>query len=95
MVKNADRFIRVRDVRKSVRNITADDPSELAVFLFDFREERTEADYVDGSGCDGLVARRIKHPCGSSADEADRRKLRGELLRLVAEDGAAGVHAPP
>ena len=39
----------------------------------------------------GVWARRARVPCGGVEDEADRRRLRDALLRLVAEDGPRGT----
>ena len=36
----------------------------------------------------------VTRPCGGGRDEEDRRRLRAELLRQVAEDGPAGAAVP-
>jgi hypothetical protein len=91
VVNNADRYLRVRDVQASVRHGSADDPSELAVFLCDFGRNGGFADRMFVAGCPGAVERRARVPCGGVEDEADRRRLRDALLRLVAEDGPRGT----
>ena len=93
VVNNAERYLRVRDVRASVRHVSADDPSELAVFVCDFRVRAPDTDRTLGAGCVGAFARRVRLPCGGAEDEVDRRRLRDELLRLAAEDGPKGVTA--
>ena len=93
VVANADRYLRVRNVPMSVSHSTADDPSELAVFVCDFKGLSGDADSDVIGACAGAYARRGRVPCGSREDEEDRRRLRAELLRLEAEDGPAGSRA--
>lgn len=92
VLDNSERYLRVRDVSVNISHGSADDPSELAVFVCDFGASGVErADYGVVSGCPGAVARRIRRPCGGGEDEADRRRLRDVLLRQVAEDGPRGM----
>lgn len=91
VVDTRERFLRVRNARAQLVHATADDPQELAVFFCDFGDKRRESDLGASGGCVGAVARRVRRPCGSKEDEGDRRRLRAELLRVQAEDGAAGV----
>jgi hypothetical protein len=55
VVNNADRYLRVRNVRASVRHGSADDPSELAVFLCDFGRNGGFADRMFVAGCLGTA----------------------------------------
>jgi len=93
VVANPDRYLRVRNVSQSVLHSTADDPSELAVFVCDFKGMRDVADSAVVGACAGAYARRRRALCGGREDEEDRRRLRAELLRLEAEDGPAGARA--
>jgi hypothetical protein len=91
VVDNADRYLRVRNARASVRHGSPHDPNELAVFVCDFRSAADASDLSSVAGCPGAVARRVRGQCGGGRDEEDRRRLQEELLRLVAEDGPKGV----
>jgi len=91
VVDNAERYLRVRHARSSVRHGSGHEPNELAVFMCDFGSAAGAADWSPCAGCVGMVARRVRRPCGGGRDEEDRRRLREELLRLVAEDGPRGA----
>jgi hypothetical protein len=94
LIDNADRYLRVKNARAGLRHGSADDPNELAVFACDFSCIVGEADCAPSVGCVGPVTRRPWRPCGGGRDEEDRRRLRAELLRQVAEDGPAGAAVP-
>lgn len=94
LIDNADRYLRVKNARAGLRHGSADDPNELAVFACDFSCIVGEADCAPSVGCVGPVTRRPRRPCGGGRDEEDRRRLRAELLRQVAEDGPAGAAVP-
>ena len=72
VINNAERYLRVKNASRSLRQWSEDDPKDLAVFSCNFSGVASEADCAPGAGCVGAVARRVRRPYGGGQDEEDR-----------------------
>lgn len=74
-----DGFMRIRNPRTALCLAGTFDPKELAIFVCDFGRLAQRTDLAATFGCAGFYTARRRHPCGSSADYEDRRRLREAL----------------
>ena len=77
-----DGFLRIRNPRTALCLAGSFDPKELAVFVCDFGRISPRTDLAVTYGCAGFFAARRRHLCGTSADYADRRRLREALYAV-------------
>ena len=82
MVKNQDRYIRIRDPELMLENAAGYVPRELALFLCDVHVKGNGPDVNETyPACADAYVRRQRPPCGGWEDERDRLRLRDQLLR--------------
>ena len=82
VVKNQDRYIRIRDPELMLENAAGYVPRELALFLCDLHVKGNGTDVNETyPACADAYVRRQRPPCGGWEDERDRLRLRDQLLR--------------
>ena len=74
-----DKYLRIRHAGRFVAHAGGLSSPELAIFPCDFGRLRGSPDGWRDPACAGAFRRRPRPPCGSAADEADRRLLRSAL----------------
>jgi len=78
-----DGYVRIRKAKHMLMHGSGSYAAELALFPCDFSRLRGAPNGWSDPGCAGAFLPRLRHPCGSTADAADRQALRAALSREV------------